>query len=98
MKRALIIVFSIFIIFSFSGCMKKSDTPCTRCKSEKAYLYEIERIGKKILSEKTTISYCKRCYDLYLEETFGYGLKAKAEEDNAHFKDVIGSGGYLNDF
>ena len=97
MKRALTIFLATLIVFSLSGCLKRSDTPCIRCKSEKAYLYEIERIGKQILPEKTTVSYCKKCYDIYLEETFGYGLKQKAEEDYEHFKDVVGSGGYINE-
>ena len=97
MKRILAIFSAILIILALSGCLKKSDIPCSRCQSEKAYLYEIERIGKQVLPEKTTISYCKKCYDIYLEETFGYGLKAKAEEDYARFKDIVGSGGYIED-
>lgn len=97
MKKLLSLIFAVICILSFSACLKKSTAPCSECGNKDAYLYKIERIGKKVLEEKTTVSYCKSCYNIYLEETFGYGLKQNALEEDAHFKDVVGSGGYIDD-
>lgn len=98
MKKILSIMLSLAIIASLSGCiLKKSDTPCSECGKEKAYLYKIDHVDKKVLDEKITVSYCEKCYEIYLEETFGYGARAKAEEEDMHFKDVVGAGGYIDD-
>ena len=98
MKKLLAITITIILTISFSGCvLKESDTPCIDCGSDKAYLYKIDHIGTRVLDEKITISYCKGCYNTYLEKTFGAGVRANAEKSDAEFKDVIGSGGYLDE-
>lgn len=97
MKKFTSILLVLLILFPLTACLKRSKDPCTECGSKDAYLYKIERIGKETLEEKITVSYCKHCYNVYLEETFGYGVKAKAEEEDAKFKDVIGAGGYLDE-
>lgn len=97
MKKLLSVIVAIICVLSFSACLKKSLSPCSECGREDAYIYKIEQIGKKKLEEKKEASYCKSCYSIYLEETFGYGLKQKAEEEDIHFKDVVGSGGYINE-
>lgn len=98
MKKLLAVLLALTITVSLSGCiLKKSDTPCSECGNEKAYLYKIDHVGKKVLDEKITVSYCERCYGIYLEETFGNGALAKAQEADANFKDVIGAGGYIDD-
>lgn len=98
MKKALISLLAVLVAVSFCGCRKSSDDSCSECGNEKAYLYEIDHIDKKVLEEKITVSYCENCYNTYLEKTFGKGARAKAEEKDAHFKDVVGSGGYLDAF
>lgn len=98
MKRIFYIAFSVLTLFTLSGCiLKKSDTPCSECGRENAYLYKIDHIGREVLDEKITVSYCEHCYEVYLEETFGKGALAKAQQNDANFKDVVGSGGYLDE-
>lgn len=98
MKKALTFLLTLIIVLSLTGCfLKKSDSPCSRCQSEDAFLYKIDHVGREVLEEKITVSYCESCYQAYLEETFGKGARAKAEIADAHFKDVVGSGGYLNE-
>ncbi|MBQ8002317.1 MAG: hypothetical protein IJ297_02615 [Clostridia bacterium] len=98
MKRILSFALTFVLLLTLSGCiLKKSNTVCSECGSEDAYLYKIDHINKKVLKEKITVSYCIACYNTYLEETFGKGALAKAVEEDAHFKDVIGAGGYIND-
>lgn len=97
MKRIVLVLSVLLAVFSLSGCLKHSPSPCSECGSDNAYVYKIDHIDKKVLEEKIEISYCKACYDTYLEKTFGNGALAHAQEEDAHFKDVIGAGGYLDD-
>ncbi len=97
MKR-IALVFSILLaVLSLSGCLKHSATPCSECGNDNAYIYKIDHVDKKVLEEKIEISYCKSCYNTYLEETFGNGALARAQEDDARFHDIIGAGGYIDD-
>ena len=62
MKKALLLITLVLMVISFTGCEKRSDSPCSMCGDDIAYVYENELgIGEK------TLSLCKDCHAEFVE-------------------------------